>query len=86
MSFLSLLLFGRCIVLNGMAWIVFGKCQRSFSWLEGLTDAVLLYSLDKYLLLFRRVIFYSFAWLANSEWDEEKINAYTECLLEGPLQ
>ncbi|KAI8338889.1 hypothetical protein BC941DRAFT_350337 [Chlamydoabsidia padenii] len=41
--------------------------------------------LDKYLLLFRRVIFYSFAWLANNNWDEEKVNAYTDCLLKVPL-
>ncbi|ORX51636.1 hypothetical protein DM01DRAFT_1337141 [Hesseltinella vesiculosa] len=40
---------------------------------------------DKYLLLFRRQIFYSFAWLATHQWDQEKIEAYTTCLLQGPL-
>ncbi|ORZ05088.1 nucleolar [Absidia repens] len=41
--------------------------------------------LDKYLLLFRRVVFYSFSWLADNQWNEEKVEAYTNCLLEGPL-
>ncbi|ORZ21570.1 putative ribosomal RNA-processing protein [Absidia repens] len=41
--------------------------------------------LDKYLLLFRRVIFYSFSWLAENHWEHKKVEAYTACLLDGPL-
>ncbi|CAO3630965.1 unnamed protein product [Cunninghamella blakesleeana] len=41
--------------------------------------------LDKYYLLFRRFVYFSFAWLAKNNWDEEKIEEYTTCLLEGPL-
>ncbi|CAO3629617.1 unnamed protein product [Cunninghamella echinulata] len=41
--------------------------------------------LDKYYLLFRRFVYFSFQWLANNNWDEEKVEEYTTCLLEGPL-
>ncbi|KAI8068698.1 hypothetical protein BC940DRAFT_237722 [Gongronella butleri] len=40
---------------------------------------------DKYLLLFRRQIYYSFVWLAQQNWDQELVEAYTTCLLEEPL-
>ncbi|KAI8370660.1 uncharacterized protein BYT42DRAFT_595329 [Radiomyces spectabilis] len=41
--------------------------------------------LDKYYLLFRRVIYFSFQFLAREEWNEELVNAYGTMLLEGPL-
>ncbi|KAI8089231.1 uncharacterized protein BX664DRAFT_262769 [Halteromyces radiatus] len=43
------------------------------------------FRLDKYLLLFRRIVFYSFCWLAQNDWDQVKVEAYTRLLLEGPL-
>ncbi|KAL0078769.1 nucleolar protein,Nop52-domain-containing protein [Phycomyces blakesleeanus] len=41
--------------------------------------------LDKFYLLFRRVIFFSFKFLAKEDWDEELVADYTNMLLEGPL-
>ncbi|KAI8148930.1 hypothetical protein BJV82DRAFT_590117 [Fennellomyces sp. T-0311] len=41
--------------------------------------------LDKYYMLLRRVVFYSFLLLANHDWNEEIVEEYTTMLLEGPL-
>ncbi|KAI9499530.1 hypothetical protein BDB00DRAFT_794361 [Zychaea mexicana] len=41
--------------------------------------------LDKYYMLLRRVIFYSFLFLANHDWNEENVEEYTTMLLNGPL-
>ncbi|KAI9481444.1 MAG: hypothetical protein EXX96DRAFT_566762 [Benjaminiella poitrasii] len=41
--------------------------------------------LDKYYLLFRRVIYFSFQFLARESWDNGYLEAYTDMLLEGPL-
>ncbi|KAI8992589.1 hypothetical protein BDB01DRAFT_778954 [Pilobolus umbonatus] len=41
--------------------------------------------LDKYYLLFRRVIYFSFQFLARESWDEVYVEAYMDMLLEGPL-
>ena len=37
-------------------------------------------------MLLRRVLFYSFLYLANHDWNEEKVEEYTTMLLEGPLK
>ncbi|KAG2207961.1 hypothetical protein INT47_010945 [Mucor saturninus] len=41
--------------------------------------------LDKYYLLLRRVIYFSFQFLARESWDTVYLEAYTDMLLEGPL-
>ncbi|KAI8062300.1 uncharacterized protein B0P05DRAFT_556454 [Gilbertella persicaria] len=41
--------------------------------------------LDKYYLLLRRVIYFSFEFLARESWDPTYLEAYTDMLLEGPL-
>ncbi|KAG0177044.1 hypothetical protein DFQ29_005327 [Apophysomyces sp. BC1021] len=41
--------------------------------------------LDKYYLLFRRIINFSFQLLASQEWEEELVKEYTTMLLDGPL-
>ncbi|KAI7865513.1 hypothetical protein BDF14DRAFT_1883460 [Spinellus fusiger] len=41
--------------------------------------------LDKYYLLFRRVIFFSFKFLAEQNWDMELVESYIDMLLEIPL-
>jgi ribosomal RNA-processing protein 1 len=42
--------------------------------------------LDKYYLLLRRVIYFSFQFLAREDWDAVYLDAYNDMLLEGPLQ
>ena len=37
-------------------------------------------------MLLRRVIFYSFLFLANHDWNDERVKEYTTMLLNGPLQ
>ncbi|ORE14126.1 hypothetical protein BCV71DRAFT_245972 [Rhizopus microsporus] len=41
--------------------------------------------LDKYYLLLRRVIYFSFQFLARENWDHVYLDAYNDMLLEGPL-
>ncbi|KAF7726603.1 hypothetical protein EC973_008567 [Apophysomyces ossiformis] len=41
--------------------------------------------LDKYYLLFRRIIHFSFQLLADQNWEEDLVRDYTTMLLEGPL-
>ncbi|KAI8968590.1 hypothetical protein BDF20DRAFT_897187 [Mycotypha africana] len=41
--------------------------------------------IDKYYLLFRRVLYFSFQFLAREKWDNGYVEAYTDMLLEGPL-
>lgn len=41
--------------------------------------------LDKYYLLLRRVVYFSFQFLARESWDNVYLEAYTDMLLEGPL-
>ncbi|KAK4516858.1 60S ribosomal protein L32 [Mucor velutinosus] len=41
--------------------------------------------LDKYYLLLRRVIYFSFQFLARESWDQVYLEAYTDMLIEGPL-
>ncbi|KAG0746303.1 hypothetical protein G6F57_000173 [Rhizopus arrhizus] len=41
--------------------------------------------LDKYYLLLRRVIYFSFQFLAREDWDAVYLDAYNDMLLEGPL-
>ncbi|CAO3654790.1 unnamed protein product [Mucor hiemalis] len=41
--------------------------------------------LDKYYLLLRRVIYFSFQFLARESWDAVYLEAYTDMLIEGPL-
>lgn len=41
--------------------------------------------LDKYYLLLRRVIYFSFQFLARESWDTVYLEAYTDMLIEGPL-
>ncbi|KAG2227293.1 hypothetical protein INT45_004248 [Circinella minor] len=41
--------------------------------------------LDKYYMLLRRVIFYSFLFLANHDWNDVRVKEYTTMLLNGPL-
>lgn len=42
--------------------------------------------LDKYYLLLRRVIYFSFQFLARESWDTVYLEAYTDMLIEGPLR
>lgn len=42
--------------------------------------------LDKYYMLLRRVIFFSFLYLANQQWNPEVVDDYAEMLLAGPMQ
>ncbi|KAI9313941.1 hypothetical protein BX666DRAFT_1863614, partial [Dichotomocladium elegans] len=41
--------------------------------------------LDKFYMLLRRIVFYSFLYLANQDWNAEAVEAYTNMLLEGPM-
>ncbi|KAI9279749.1 hypothetical protein BY458DRAFT_501536 [Sporodiniella umbellata] len=41
--------------------------------------------LDKFYLLLRRVIFFSFQFLARESWDSVYMEAYSDMLIEGPL-
>jgi ribosomal RNA-processing protein 1 len=44
------------------------------------------YRLDKYYLLLRRVIYFSFQFLARESWDAVYLEAYTDMLIEGPMR
>ncbi|KAI8390046.1 hypothetical protein BD560DRAFT_451962 [Blakeslea trispora] len=41
--------------------------------------------LDKYYMLLRRVIYFSFQFLARESWDQTFCEAYSDMLIEGPM-
>jgi hypothetical protein len=45
-----------------------------------------LHRLDKYYMLLRRVIFYTFKYISQHDWDLGIIDDYSELLKNGPLQ